>query len=1174
MKQRLFTLFATLLCSISMFAGGTNEMYTVFDKNTGTLTYYYNGNYDLKNPYHEFYDPINVSNPVRFKDYFEDVKKAVIDPSMKNAPLTSMKYMFYGGYDEETETDLALRGMTTIEGLEYLNTSNVRNMRGLFQYCSALKSLDLSSFNTANVTTMHCMFYECKALTSIDLSSFNTSNTTDMEFMFYECQALTSIDLSSFNTSNVTSMRNMFFGCKTLTSLNLSSFNTSNVKDMGGMFGLCTALTLLDLSSFDTANVTDMRAMFTSCKALTSLDLSSFNTDKVTNMNSMFYKCSRLTTIYCADDWSTNAKLTKYNNMFTDCTSLVGGKGTTYDNSNKEKTYARPDGGSSAPGYFTLPTPKVYTVYDASTQTLTYYYNNNYDVGNPYHEFYDPVNKPKAVRFNDYSEDVKKAVIDPSMKNAPLTSMERMFYGWTNPETYNVNSLSNMESIEGLENLNTSNVTSMRSMFEGCSALTSLNLSSFNTANVEDMSHMFYNCVGLTSLDLNHFITSKVKNMAVMFGGCSALTLLDLSSFDTSNVENMVNMFAECKALTSLDISNFNVSKVKTISWMFEKCPSLKSIYCSNDWSENDAISGSEIFDGCTSLAGGKGTVYDESHIVTAYARPDEGTRRPGYFTLPAPKVYTAFNASTQTLTYYYNSNYDAENRYHELYDPENNPGALRFMDYSLDVKKAVIDGSMKDAHLSSMENMFYGGDADHALLKMTVIEGLENLQTARVMNMKNMFMGCYFVKSLDLSSFNTSNVRDMAFMFFGCASLTSLDLSSFNTASVKNMADMFMGCYSLPSLDLRNFDIANVENMAEMFRTCPSLHTIYCRDDWSENSAINGSDMFDGCTSLVGGKETAYDKSHIDLTYARPDGGTEAPGYFTLPLSVYTVYDEATQTLTYYFDENYNPKNPYHELYDPARDPDAIRFTGYYDKVTKAVIDPSMMDATLTSMENMFFGGVNPETFSFYSLSKLKTIEGLENLNTFTVTDMGSMFTMCSSLTSLDLSSFNTSNVTDMNGMFLGCNALQTVDVSSFDVRRVTNMGLMFASCSKLTTIYCNSDWSTTSQALSNSYMMFSGCTKIVGGKGTTFIDDGNKDVTYARPDGGQKAPGYFTIPATLKGDVDGDGKVTAADIVAMTNYMMGNPPAGFSKANADVNLDGVINIADIVAVSNIIMN
>ena len=154
---------------------------------------------------------------------------------------------------------------------------------------------------------------------------------------------------------------------------------------------------------------------------------------------------------------------------------------------------------------------------------------------------------------------------------------------------------------------------------------------------------------------------------------------------------------------------------------------------------------------------------------------------------------------------------------------------------------------------------------------------------------------------------------------------------------------------------------------------------------------------------------------------------------------------------------------------------------------------------------------------------------------------------------------------------MFMGCNALQAVDLTSFDVSKVTTMQGMFGSCRELTTICCNTDWRT-SPALTNSYLMFSGCKKIVGDKGTTFIDDNNKDATYAHPDGGTSDPGYFSL--RLKGDADGNGVVNAADIVAISNYMIGNPPAGFSKANADVNLDGIINIADIVAVSNIIMN
>lgn len=41
-------------------------------------------------------------------------------------------------------------------------------------------------------------------------------------------------------------------------------------------------------------------------------------------------------------------------------------------------------------------------------------------------------------------------------------------------------------------------------------------------------------------------------------------------------------------------------------------------------------------------------------------------------------------------------------------------------------------------------------------------------------------------------------------------------------------------------------------------------------------------SEMFYECNSLVGGAGTVYDGTKIDKTYARIDGGTSSPGYFT----------------------------------------------------------------------------------------------------------------------------------------------------------------------------------------------------------------------------------------------------------------------------------------------------
>ena len=94
-----------------------------------------------------------------------------------------------------------------------------------------------------------------------------------------------------------------------------------------------------------------MTSMFNYC-SLTSLDLSSFNTSKVASMIGMFYYCSNLQTIYVGNGWST-AAVTNSTNMFTNCTSLVGGQGTTYDANHIDKAYAHIDGGTSNPGYFT-----------------------------------------------------------------------------------------------------------------------------------------------------------------------------------------------------------------------------------------------------------------------------------------------------------------------------------------------------------------------------------------------------------------------------------------------------------------------------------------------------------------------------------------------------------------------------------------------------------------------------------------------------------------------------------------------------------------------------------------------------------------------------------------------------------------------------------------------------
>jgi hypothetical protein len=67
-------------------------------------------------------------------------------------------------------------------------------------------------------------------------------------------------------------------------------------------------------------------------------------------MYMMFFGCAALQTIY-GGDWTKMAGLIS-TQMFTDCTSLVGGNGTTYSSAHINAEYARIDR-TGTPGYFT-----------------------------------------------------------------------------------------------------------------------------------------------------------------------------------------------------------------------------------------------------------------------------------------------------------------------------------------------------------------------------------------------------------------------------------------------------------------------------------------------------------------------------------------------------------------------------------------------------------------------------------------------------------------------------------------------------------------------------------------------------------------------------------------------------------------------------------------------------
>lgn len=591
-------------------------MYARLNRETQTLTLYY----DTKIDY--WLDRLIVDNQSLWLDGSErkKIKTVVFDESFKHARPKSCDQWFY-----------LFEGLTKIEHLDYLNTSEVENMGSMFSNCTSLETLDLSSFNTEKVTNMSemfvgstnlrtinlskgfigsnvtdlngmfrgcaslteldlsgsnaekvkdmCkMFYGCVALSNLNLSGFKTGPVTDMRYLFSSCQSLESLDLSGFNTENVTSMVSMFSQCSSLRSLDLSSFNTSKVIGMNLMFYKCTNLESIDLSSFETENLQQMAHMFYSCTKLETLDLSSFATPNMTSMRSAFQNCKNLKTIYVTSAFTTD-KVTEGSYAFAGCVNLP--------NYNPDKTGVEM-AHTGEGGYLTAATAS-WVRWDAPTGTLSFHRSGTKPVGDNIYE----LQYGNRQDWNDHAAEIKKVVFKAGFRDETHTTCSKWFSGCTN-----------LTSIEGIENLNTSNVKYMNEMFGQCSNLETLDLSHFNTEKVGNMSNMFNGCTKLHDLNISSFNTENVTNMYGMFYGCSCLDSLDLSHFNTRNVrkDGMNYMFNGCSSLSYLNVSNFTTDKPgMQLDGLFQGCSSLQTLDLSS-FDTGGASSVTDMFDGCSAL--------------------------------------------------------------------------------------------------------------------------------------------------------------------------------------------------------------------------------------------------------------------------------------------------------------------------------------------------------------------------------------------------------------------------------------------------------------------------------------------------------------------------------------------------------------------------------------------
>ncbi|MBR6082298.1 MAG: BspA family leucine-rich repeat surface protein, partial [Salinivirgaceae bacterium] len=557
---------------------------------------------------------------------------------------------------------------------------------------------------------------------------------------------------------------------------------------------------------------------------------------------------------------------------------------------------------------------------------------------------------------------------------------------------------------------------------------------------------------------------------SAMFSG-TAIMEADLRGLNTTGVTNMSSMFAGCTYLTTLNLSSFNTEKVTDMSYMFRLCSSLNTIYVVKgaDWSGVETSTA--MFSGCSNkLKGGSGTAFNSNKIDAEYAKVDYMDGQPGYFTrvrLPG-ELYARVDGV--------------------LYDDLASTIAA-INNSTADTLKVVVYSGVNAKDL---------GNASKGAEGTTIYSAIPSAKSRKASLIVD--------KDADILL-----GADCSGMFSGKSSLVYADLRGLNTRYVTNMSRMFYGCTNLPSLDLSSFNTENVTDMSEMFRSCARLSNIYVEKgaDWS--GVETSTDMFSACTTLKGGRGTAYDGAIIDATYAKVDGGTENPGYFRAAFEQYAEVngvkcDNLEATLS-------AMTNSIADTIDLV----------LYDGVTAADL------GTATTTGTIVFNIRNNIT---------KPIRLVVDKDAdIVIDDCYQMFRRCSYLVSADLRGFNTSNVSTMAQMFQDCSGITTLNLSSFDVSNVTDMSYMFG-CAKLTTIYVakGADWS----GVATSDCMFQGCSRLKGGNGTAF-NSSAIDATRARIDGLNGQPGYFTMvrmPGELYAMVDGTlCDDLASTIAAITN-------------------------------------
>lgn len=333
---------------------------------------------------------------------------------------------------------------------------------------------------------------------------------------------------------------------------------------------------------------------------------------------------------------------------------------------------------------------------------------------------------------------------------------------------------------------------------------------------------------------------------------------------------------------------------------------------------------------------------------------------------------------------------------------------------------------------------------------------GFKRIDTSSAVNMSHMFDNCSrnFVFETEgvFDNFNTSKVEDMSYMFANASRYYYNEVPfplKLITSSVKNMEGMFKGWNV--KIDISSFNFGNVENMSKMF--------------------------MDGCEDSCVGNENHNAVEKIKF----PESGIIAPKLTTIEKIF--AYNKMMKDFTL-----------------PISAPKLLNANyafAYLHDANKVDLS-SMYVPNLENMEYMFtyvgsYGHLTEFKLFTHPLQNIKTLKrAFDHMDVRYCLDK-----------ILDLSNFNVSKVTDFSHLFDTFYA-DELDLTGWDTSKVEDMSYLFSHASP-GKVYVSDSFVTSNVVNSELIFWVAG---ITGQQGSNAM---NKDISYARIDGGAANPGAF---------------------------------------------------------------